>query len=137
MSELNLNSFVAVPIPLALYNELVIRSPEGVSTLLEHVVWDFLDRTADDFSVDLNDGSVNWDGLYLPDGTEIRTKYFNEYKVANIRNSKIFWKDKEFASFSQLARTMRGNTSNNAWKMLEIKRPFDKVWQLADRLRRK
>ena len=42
---------------------------------------------------------------------------------------------KAFESMSQLARAMRGDTSNNAWKVLEVKRPGDASWKLADFLR--
>ena len=131
-----LNSFVAVPVSSELYAELMRRHSGRVSTTVENVVWDFLDRTADDFNArgEAKDG-VRWEALFIRDGTEIRTKYFGEYKVAKVQDGSIVWGERTFSSMSQLARAMRGNTSNNAWRVLEIKRPGDAEWRLADLLR--
>ena len=137
MSAVNLDSFVSIPVPVELYAELARRYPRSVSSVLEQVAWDFLDRTADDFdAVPHKSIGVRWESIFLPDGTEIRTKYFNEYKVATIREEAIIWNEETYQSMSQLACAMRGNTSNNAWKVLEIKRPSDAKWQPADHLRR-
>ena len=73
---------------------------------------------------------------FLPDGTEVRTKYFREVKVATVLDGELVWEGKAFDSMSQLARAMRGDTSNNAWKVLEVKRRGDANWKLADLLRR-
>jgi hypothetical protein len=40
-----------------------------------------------------------------------------------------------YPSFGSLANAMRGNTSNNAWKALDQKRPTDAQWQPAYLLR--
>lgn len=120
-----------------LYAELARRQPRGVSSLLEHVAWDFIERTADDLDpLPRGRAGVQWESLFLPDGTELRTKYFDELKVAVIRDGEISWDGGTYPSMSQLARAMRGDTSNNAWKVLEIKRPSDASWRLADFLRR-
>ena len=79
---------------------------------------------------------LRWESLFLPESTEVRTKYFNEYKVAAIQGKEIVWDGETYPSMSQLARAMRGDTSNNAWKVLEVKRPSDGKWQPADFLRR-
>ena len=137
MSSLNLDSFVAVPLPIELYTEFSRRYAGGVSSVIEQVAWDFLDRTADDFeAAPRGSNGVHWESLFLPEGTEIRTKYFNEYKIASICKKEIVWSGEIYPSMSQLARAMRGDTSNNAWKVLEIKRPSDAKWQAADFLRR-
>lgn len=138
MNTPTLDMFVAVPLPTDLYAEFARRFPNGVSTVLEELARNFLDRTADDlddFSDRLPQG-VYWEALLLPDGTEVRTKYFGEYKLAKIDKAQITWEGKVYRSMSQLARKMRGNTSNNAWKVLEIKRPTDPTWKIADYLRR-
>ena len=133
----SLDSFVAVPIPHDLYAQLSQRYPAGVSSLLEHVVQDFLDRTAEDFAAKYpTRQGVQWDALFLPDGTQIRTKYYGKYPTAEIADGQIMWDGEQFPSMSQLARAMRGDTSNNAWVVLEIKRPTDAHWVRADRLRR-
>lgn len=137
MNTLNLDAFVAVPLPIELYAEFTRRYPGGVSSVIEQVAWDFLDRTAEDFeAVPRRSNGVHWESLFLPEGTEVRTKHFNEYKVAIIQGQEIVWDGKIYPSMSQLARTMRGNTSNNAWKVLEVKRPSDTKWQSADFLRK-
>lgn len=137
MSTPNLNSFIAIPIPAELYAALARRYPDGVSSLIEQVTWDFLERTADDFEAGRSKcKGFHWDSVFLPEGTEIRTKYFNEYKVATIQREELVWEGKTYPSMSQLARVMRGDTSNNAWKVLEVKRPTDLKWQSAQFLRR-
>lgn len=137
MSILSLDDFVAVPLSVDLYAELARRQPQGVSTLLEAIARDFLERTADDFSAmyPASKSGVQWDSLFLPDGTEVRTKYYRDYKTAIIANGTITWEGSVYESMSQLARAMRGDTSNNAWKVLEVKRPTDPGWKLADFLR--
>lgn len=136
MSPPSLDDFVCVPIPLDLYAELARRQPRSVATLLSDVAWDFVDRTAADFEARPRSKSgFQWDAVFLPDGTEVRTKYFGDMKVAAIADGEIQWEGKAFQSMSQLARAMRGDTSNNAWKVLEVKRPDDASWKLADFLR--
>lgn len=132
----DLDSFVSVPLPVDLYAELARRFPGGVSSVLEHVAQDFLERTAQDHPTYSRTQGVHWETLLLPNGTEVRTKYFGEYKIAVIKDESIVWEGVSYASMSRLARAMRGGTSNNAWKVLEVKRPNDSRWQLADVLRR-
>lgn len=137
MSTAVLDTFVAVPLSVDLYAELTRRHPGAVSTVLENLAWDFLDRTAESVGASpRSSGGVHWDNLLLPEGTEIRTKYFGDVKVAAIRDGEIVWEEAKHSSMSQLARAMRGGTSNNAWKVLELKRPADGNWQLADFMRR-
>ncbi len=137
MSNLSLDAFIAVPIPIELYAELYRRYPGSVSSVMEQVSWDFLDRTSENFeAAPRSSNGVHWESLFLPEGTEIRTKYFNEYKIAYIQNNEIVWEGEIYPSMSQLAKSMRGGTSNNAWKVLEVKRPSDVKWQSADFLRK-
>lgn len=134
---LSIDSFVAVPMPHDLYAQLIHRYPAGVASVIEQVVQDFLDRTAEDFEGRRPDkGGIHWESVFLPDDTQVRTKYFGKHQVAEVTGSTIMWEGRSFPSMSQLARAMRGNTSNNAWKVLEIKRPADPHWQPADYLRR-
>ncbi|ALV07723.1 hypothetical protein [Roseateles depolymerans] len=136
MTTPSLDDFVCVPIPLDLYAELARRQPRGVATLLADVAWDFVDRTAEDVdALPRAKAGVQWDALFLPDGTEVRTKYFGEWKVATVAGGRIVWEGETYSSMSQLARAMRGDTSNNAWKVLEVKRPNDTGWKSADFLR--
>ncbi len=136
MNADSLNQFVCVPIPSDLYARLAAVQPHGVSTLIQAVVEDFLERNAEEISARTGRGAgLRWDEVHLPDGTLVRTKYRGEYKEAEVREGRIIWLRKEYESFSQLARAMRGDTSNNAWKVLEVKRPGDGAWKLADFLR--
>ncbi len=133
-----LDSFVAVPLSHDLYAQLAQRYPAGVSSVLEHVVQDFLDRTEEDFASkrdNARQNGIQWDALFLPHGTQIRTKYFGKYPIAEIVAGEIRWGGQVYPSMSRLARAMRGDTSNNAWVVLEVKRPSDLNWIRADRLR--
>ncbi len=138
MATASLDHFVAVPLSTDLYQEVAGRYPNGVATLIEDVVRDFLDRTAEDFANrrPKRGNGVRWDNVYVPDKTRIRTKHHGEYKYADIKGDKIILDGKEMASFSQLASRMRDNTSVNAWLHLEIMRPGDHEWHRADILRR-
>lgn len=136
MDALNLNSFVSVPVSVRLYGELSRRYPDRVSSVAEEVIWDFLERTADGGTGAKVRGGVQWGPVRLPEGTEIRTKHYGEYKIATIQKGQIVWGGRSYSSMSRLAAAMRGNTSNNAWRVLEIRRPNDPHWQPADLLRR-
>ena len=132
----SLDSFVAIPVPNELYAQLAGRYPGGVTSIVEHVVQDFLDRTAEDFEArKFTKHGVYWESLFIPDGSKIRTKYYGNYQIADVADSRVMWDGETYPSMSRLASAMRGDTSNNAWKVLEIKRPADAEWQLADRLR--
>lgn len=137
MNASELDTFVAIPIPVHVYAELLRRYPRSVSSVSTNVIQDFLDRTSDDYHAEATSSEgIHWESLFLPDGSEVRTKHFGEYKVASIRGTSIVWQGNTYPSMSQLASAMRGGTSNNAWQVLEIKRPFDVDWQLAYRLRK-
>ena len=132
-----LNQFVCVPIPTDLYARVAAAKQFGVSSLIQYLVEDFLDRNADVLEERAKaSAGVQWDTVRLPEGSCVRTKYRGEYKEAEVRDGRILWQGKVYDSFSQLARAMRGDTSNNAWKVLEVKRPGDGAWRLADFLRR-
>lgn len=137
MSIRSFDDFVAVPLPTELYQELLKRYPDRVSSLIEDVVWEFLERTEDDFEIPAGPSNgIFWGALFLPSGTELRVSYRNEYKYAKLVNDKIIYEGKDMPSVSQMTSVMRGNTSVNAWKHVEIKRPTDKTWILADIVRR-
>ncbi len=107
-----------------------------VALSAKNVISDFLERTEEDFMAAPTTLGVFWEALFLPDGTQIRTKYFGEFKVASIEKESIVWDGNVYPSFAKLANKMRGDTMNNAWKELQIKRPSDKMWMPAQSLRR-
>lgn len=114
---------------------LAQRYPDGILGVVEHVLEDFLERIKDD-DVEANAEAYQWDQLRLPSGTKIRTKYYGEYQVGEVLDGKLYRDGEEYASMSQLARVMRGNTSNTAWIVLDLQVPGESGWKLADRLRK-
>jgi hypothetical protein len=128
--------YVYVPFPCELYEELVQKYPGRASVVIENVVADFLERQ-DSWVVESKSEGIWWSDLHLPSGTEFRTKYKGEYKFAALDGLYIEYEDETFDSPARLARRMRGNTSVNAWITLEVKRPGDRDWKLADELRKK
>jgi hypothetical protein len=131
----DLDSFIAVPLPTSLVIALLARST-NVSDLLVNIASDFLERTKADRPAISASTGVYWESLFLPSGTQIRTKYFGEFKVALIEEDSIVWNDNHYPSFAKLVNEMRGGTINNAWKELQIKRPTDNSWVPALSLRR-
>ena len=138
MAIASLNDFVAVPIPADLYQDVADRYAARVSSLIEDVIRDFLERTDSDtgYSRKSRMNGVRWNNVFLPEKTRLRTKYQNEYKYAEIKGDKIIFDSKEISSISRLARRMRGNTSVNAWLHIEVMRPGDREWHLANVLRK-
>jgi hypothetical protein len=127
--------FVAVPISQRLFVELAVRYPDGVAEVLDYVLTDFLDRTSEDFEIS-NANPYLWDRLSVPSGTKVRTKYYGEYLYAEVDDGNLHWDGEELNSMSQLASAIRGGTSNNAWKVIELQFPNQQHWTLADRCRK-
>ncbi len=74
-----------------------------------------------------------WKSLFLPEGTEIRSWSYGEHNYARVVGDEIIHKGKSVTpnEFAQsFARSMR-----NAWKDLSIRRPQDKQFKMAYRLR--
>lgn len=133
----SLDAFVAVPISHSLFMRLAARWPGGISTGVEDVLHDFLERTDEDFQAHHGEKqSLHWESVLLPHGSQLRTRYYGDTLIATIDDGRIVWEEEEYASVSRLASAMRGGTSNNAWKVMEIKRPSDSSWLPAERLRR-
>lgn len=131
---------VYVPLSTDLLVRLVARYDDGFPSVIEHVVEDFLERTEDDFlglQRHARDNGYTWGQVFLPVGTELRTRYKGEWRTARLENGKFQYEGKVYDSPAQVCNAMRGNTSNNAWLTLEVKRPQDVNFQLADRLRRR
>jgi hypothetical protein len=134
---LALDDIAVIPVSSELHVELVRRFPRNISSVVEDVVWNFLDRTEEDFNASQKapKNGIHWDTLFLPSGTKLRTKYFGDYKYADIKGDKIIYEDKSVPSVSQLAQQMRDNTSVNAWLHMEVMRPGDREWLKANALR--
>jgi len=137
MSQLSNNDFVVVPISSQTYQAIAERYPTAVSTLIEDVINDFLERTSGTTSIAKENGpeGMLWSTTFLPKGTQLRTKYLGKYLNAIVSNGSALYEDQEFSSISKLANKMRGNTSVNAWLCIEVKRPTDIKWISANKLR--
>ncbi|MTV37601.1 hypothetical protein GM676_08385 [Duganella radicis] len=74
-----------------------------------------------------------WKSLFLPEGTEIRSWSYGEHNYARVVGDEIIHQGKSVTpnQFAQsFARTMR-----NAWMDLSVRRPGDKQFKMAHRLR--
>lgn len=74
-----------------------------------------------------------WKQLLLPHGTLIRMKYKGQFHYAKVEGD-LIKHDERDVSPSEFANLVTG-TSRNAWRDLEVKRPQDSAWFLADFLR--
>lgn len=133
----NSQDFVAVPISLDLYRQLLDRHSHP-HALIEDVVQDFLNRTAEDIpSPKRNRGrGLHWEAAFLPEKTRIRTKHHGAYKYAEVKGDYIIYEGQTFSSVSAAINKMRDDTQNNAWKVTQVMRPSDPEWVGAIRIRR-
>ena len=133
---MNLDNFVCVPIPTDLYITLLEKHPTKANSVIESLIYDYLDRNKDD-DLDLNSlfEGYNWSNVFLPHQTKMRMKFGGEYHYATVTGDKIIFED-EIYSPSKLANKIAGH-HRNAWECLWIRRPSDKEWRLADDLRKK
>ena len=74
-----------------------------------------------------------WKNIFLPHGTRIRMKYKGRYYYAQVKHDEILYEDRSISP-SEFANTVT-NSSRNAWRDLEIRRPGDDEWHLANDLR--
>ena len=146
-------SQISIPISSELIGELILRKgpKTDVSTWIENIVEDYLNRTSDDGGWseeyydyraeqqvseeygDPKDG-YHWHPLFLPNGTSIYMIYYGEKSYAKVKFGKIHFKEKTYSP-SELSRTIANKTSRNAWRDLYIKRPKDSEWTKAEILR--
>ena len=132
-----MNEIAFVPITQDLYRALLRRYSRGVHSVVEDVLRDFLERTSDDVCEETAATNGLWFGsVYLPEGTRLRTRYRGAYRYMQVAKDAIEYEGRAFPSVAQAVNFVRGQTSNNAWKVLEIQRPNDPSWVPADTLRR-
>jgi hypothetical protein len=148
---------LCVPISGDLINEIILRSqrPVDIAGLIENVLEDFLERTrgeADIWSEEHADVVANekddpilarygdpakgytWQGIALPNGTQLKVIYRGEDKLAEVRHRQIYFENQP-CSPSQFASRAANNTSRNAWRDIWVKRRTDADWVFADLLR--
>jgi hypothetical protein len=136
MATNTLDDFVCIPLSSELYQTLSKRFPDRISTVLENITWDYLERTEEDF-VAPPIGGIIWNRLQLPNGTQLRVKksHSNDYGYGEIKKDKLMYLDEEVGSPSQFARKVKNNTSVNAWLYIDVKRPQDRDWKPANDFR--
>jgi hypothetical protein len=74
-----------------------------------------------------------WKTLFMPSGTKLRMRYKGQYHYAEVVGDELH-ADGKPTSPAEFTHKVT-NTSRNAWRDIEILRPTDKVWRLADTLR--
>ena len=125
-----------VPLKNDLLLKLIDRYKEDYPKAIDGVIEEFLARTAAEHEpAGLRRGGYIWDQLELPPGTQLRTRYFDEWQLATLKNGKFYYKNRAYRSPAKLCNAMRGNKSTNAWMMLQIKRPGDIEFKKAEKFR--
>lgn len=126
-----------VPLKNDLLLRLIERYKEDYPLAIDDVIEAFLERTADEFETEagIREGVYVWDQLLLPPGTQLRTRYFDQWQVATLRNGRFYYRNKTYRSPAKLCNAMRGNKNCNAWLMLQIKRPQDAEFRKAEKFR--
>jgi len=139
MSVQSIQDFVFIPFPAEVYKELLDRYPGRVNSLIQNVVDDFLERNPSTGKEPTRQrgAGIIWETLFLPEKTKVRTRYLGNYKYAEIRKDNVLFEGKSYPSVSKAISKMRGNTSNNAWKVAEILLPTASKWMHASAMRRK
>lgn len=126
-----------VPLKNDLLMKLIDRYKENYPVAIDDVIENFLDKTAEDYGeiVSFREGGYIWDQVELPPGTQLRTRYFDQWQIATLRGGKFYFGKKPFKSPAKVCNAMRGNTITNAWSMLQIKRPQDIEFKKAEKFR--
>lgn len=137
-------STINVPIDTGLFIELVDflrengsdRDPVDTVSLainywIDNASWKKEDLMPEIFDVEKG---YLWKELFLPHGTAVRMRYKNQYYYAVIKGDEFIY-DNESISPSLFANKVTAS-SRNAWRDLELKRPKDRHWMPAERLRK-
>lgn len=130
-----------VPLDADLYQRLIDlhNGRDNVAAIVEHQLEFYLERMEEESGTSYESNSelgVLFGKVLLPHGTLLRTKHHGDWKQAEIQNGEILWDGNTYESVAKACNAMRGDTSNNAWLVLEVKRPKDSSFRQAERLRR-
>ena len=126
-----------VPLKNDLLMKLIDRYKENYPIAIDDVIEDFLERTASEYDAQtgFREGGYIWDQLELPSGTQLRTRYLDEWQMATLKNGKFYFRNKAYKSPAKVCNAMRGDKTTNAWMMLQIKRPQDIEFKKAEKFR--
>jgi len=75
-----------------------------------------------------------WKSLFLPEGTQIRCNTYGEHYYASVEGDAIVYQGRKLSP-NQLA-SLHADSVRNAWNDLYIRRPGEKFYKSASRLRR-
>lgn len=91
-------------------------------------------RTRDAKRASRIDG-YQWKGLFLPNGTELRTVYRRKSYLAHVEGSEVIYEGHR-VSPGQFVNEVAG-CNRNAWRVLWLRFPHDDEWKAAVTLRNK
>ena len=145
-----IHNIAFIPISAELYTEVQNWAqangsdcgPGTIAEIVDDQLRSFLERVNEEMPSTKEGRSIYWQDrgsgkvVELAHGTTLRTRHYGQWQTANVNNGEIIWNDRVFTSPSQACNAMRGDTSNNAWKEFEVKRPNDTDFRGANRLRR-
>ena len=80
-----------------------------------------------------NEMGYKWKQVFLPHATTIRMKYKGTYYYAKVQGDQVIYEGKSMTP-SEFANKV-ANSSRNAWRDLEIKRPRDNGYVSANTVR--
>jgi hypothetical protein len=136
-------STISVPMPTRLFVRLIeflrdqgsdrdpVEAVAGaVDYWIDNVSWKQEDLMPEIFD---RQKGYRWKALFLPHGTIMRMKYKGEFHYAKVDGDRIVFQGRP-VSPSEFANGLTG-TSRNAWRDIEVRRPADERWHLADSLR--
>ncbi|HEV7227828.1 hypothetical protein [Brevundimonas sp.] len=86
------------------------------------------------FETGVRGRGYRWKELFLPHGTEARFRYKAQYHYARVDGDE-FQVGSQPTSPAHFANSV-ANSSRNAWRDIEVKRPGDREWRLAQSLRK-
>lgn len=148
------NSFLNVPIPTDDFLELVDFLRENDSPLdpvlavrqaIDYWIessetwgeedWRRILRVGVDEAEQPKSNGYLWKTVLLPSGSRVRMQYKGETHHATIEGDAFIY-DNKATSPSEFANMVANGTSRNAWRDLWIKRPKDREFRPADKLRK-
>jgi hypothetical protein len=136
-------SYVSVPVLTEQFIELVdfirdegsdrdpvIAVQDAIAYWISNASWKQEDLLPEIFT---KDKGYKWKEVFLPHGTSIRMRYKGEYYYAKVESDNLIFQE-QVVSPNEFADKV-ANCSRNAWRDLEVRRPGDMEWFIANSLR--
>lgn len=124
------------PIPFASYSELALflRTSGSSLSITEAIARAVGQWIRAEQAADVSSTGYQWKCLFLPSGTRLRMRCADQLFYGEIVDDRLIFRG-QIMSPSQMAAAAAGEP-RNAWRDLWIRRPLDKEWSPADKLRR-